>query len=268
MTVTTRLPSRTILSLLLVCAALPHGAHAADDDSIATDRPDFVESSNVVGKGRFQVETSIGMDRSKSAGVREQAWATPTLLRYGISENLEVRLESDGLIRQRISDASTGLTYRERGTGDLSLGMKWHAMDAVGTMPSVGVLLHADLDSGSTAFRGNGTRPSARMVAEWDLASEMSLGVMPGIGYDRDAGGTFGILGVVLGKGWSDKFRSFIELSSPRIAKRADAGTEASATVGVAYLITNNCQVDSAVSRGLNNRTPDLSMTVGLSFKL
>ncbi len=160
------------------------------------------------------------------------------------------------------------MTYRERGTGDLSLGMKWHAMDAVGAMPSVGVLLHADLDSGSTAFRGNGTRPSARMVAEWDLASEMSLGLMPGVGYDRDAGGAFGILGVVLGKGWSDQLRSFVELSSPRIAKGADGGTEASATVGVAYLITNNCQVDSAISRGLNKRTPDLSLTVGLSFKL
>ncbi len=269
MTAVTRFPSRTVLSLMLfTCAAVPFGAHAADDDTIATDRPDFVESSNVVGKGRFQVETSIGMDRNKADGVREQTWATPTLLRYGISENLEVRLESDGLIRQRISDAGTGLSYRERGTGDLSLGMKWHAMDAVGTMPSVGVLLHADLDSGSSVYRGNGTRPSARMVAEWELASEMSLGVMPGIGYDRDAGGTFGILGIVLGKGWNDQLRSFIEVSSPRIAKRADGGTEASATVGVAYLITNNVQVDSAISRGLNKRTPDLSLTVGLSFKL
>lgn len=36
----------------------------------------------------------------------------------------------------------------------------------------------------------------------------------------------------------------------------------------MAYLITNNCQVDSAVSRSLNRRTPDLSLTVGLSFKL
>ncbi len=83
MTAVTRFPAHTVLSLLLFsCAAAAHyGAHAADDDTIATDRPDFVESSNVVGKGRFQVETSIGMDRSKSAGVRERTWATPTLLR-------------------------------------------------------------------------------------------------------------------------------------------------------------------------------------------
>lgn len=96
----------------------------------------------------------------------------------------------------------------------------------------------------------------------------MSLGVMPGIGYERHAGGGFGILGIVLGKSFTDRLRSFVELSSPRIAGTTDGGTEASATLGMAYLVANNCQIDSAVSRGLNHRTADLSFTVGLSFKL
>ena len=51
-----------ILGAILMAAVAP--AHAAADDAIATDRPDFVESSNVVGKGRMQVETSLAMDRN------------------------------------------------------------------------------------------------------------------------------------------------------------------------------------------------------------
>ncbi len=268
--ITTRLNATrfSLASLLLaLAAAAPHVGYAAEQDTIATDRPDFVESSNVVGKSRFQVETSIGHDRGKAAGLRSRTWSTPTLLRYGISDAWEVRLETDGAIRERVTDEANGLRQSTGGAGDLSLGLKWHVLDASGAIPSVGLLLHADLDTGSAAFRGDGTRPSARMVAEWELGSDLSLGVMPGLGYER-GGGAYGIVGVVLGKAWNDELRSFVELSSARIADSADGGTEASATVGVAYLISNNCQIDSAISRGLNRRTPDLSFTVGLSFKL
>lgn len=260
--------SRLAFSAAVLLLMVASHAVAAEENSIATDRPDFVESSNVVGKSRFQVETSIGLDRNTADSVREHTWSSPTLLRYGISDTWEVRMESDGVIRQRFTADASGTRQSERGYGDLSLGLKWHAMDASGNAPSLGLLFHADLDSGSAPFRGQGTRPSARMVAEWEFSNDISLGVMPGIGYERDGGGTFGILGVVVGKGWNDRLRSFVELSSPRIAGTADGGTEASATVGMAYLITNNVQVDSAVSRGLNHRTPDLSFTVGLSFKL
>ena len=224
--------TRLVLSTLLLsfAAAAPQLAHAAEEDTIATDRPDFVESSNVVGKSRFQVETSIGHDRTKAAGLRAHTWSTPTLLRYGISDAWEVRLETDGAIRERLTDEASGLRQSTRGAGDLSLGLKWHALDASGAIPSVGLLFHADLDTGSSAFRGEGTRPSARMVAEWELGADVSLGVMPGLGYERHGGGAFGILGVVLGKAWNDNLRSFVELSSPRIASSADGGTEASAT--------------------------------------
>ncbi|WP_426207855.1 transporter [Massilia sp. TWP1-3-3] len=186
--------------LLLFLAALgPHTAFAADGDSITTDRPNFVESSNVVGAGRVQLETSIGIDRSKVDGVREHTIATPTLLRFGVSDTVELRVETDGAMRSRTTDGSSP-RQSKRGYGDVSLGLKWHAVDAAGALPSLGLLFHADLDTGSAPFRGQGTRPSARIVAEWELGAGMSLGVMPGFVYERHAGGTHGILGVVVGK--------------------------------------------------------------------
>ena len=147
----------------------------------------------------MQLETSIGIDRSKVDGVREHTIATPTLLRFGVSDTVELRVETDGAMRSRTTDGSSP-RQSERGYGDVSLGLKWHAVDAAGALPSLGLLFHADLDTGSAPFRGQGTRPSARIVAEWELGAGMSLGVMPGFVYERHAGGTHGILGVVVGK--------------------------------------------------------------------
>lgn len=174
-------------SLLALCLAT--AAHA--DEPISADRPDFVESSSVVGKGRFQLETGFNSEHHKADGVKERATSTPTLLRFGLSDSLEFRVSSDGFSRLRSEDTTTGITTRERGYSDLNIGIKWntHEGDAASNTPAMAWLLHADLETGSRAFRGDGVRPSLRFVAEWDLPNDWSVGVMPGIFAEKNEDG-------------------------------------------------------------------------------
>lgn len=246
---------------LATALLLPLAAHA-EDEPMATDRPDVVESSNVVGKGRFQIETSFATESDKVAGVKTTTRTTPTLLRYGLTDNTELRLETDGFIRDG----------RDRGFADAAIGLKWHTQDgdeATGR-PSVGWLFHADLDSGSRPFRGHGIRPSVRMVAEWELPDDWSVGVMPGVLRDtNDAGKHFiaGSLAVVLGKAWTHEFRTFVEVAGHQLTSAKNGGSVITYDVGMAYLITPTMQVDTAVSLGANDRSPDRQWTVGFSIK-
>lgn len=258
--------------VLLVLAALCAGAAPAQaaEEPIATDRPDFVESSDVVGKGRFQIETSVAYEKDEHDGVSDLLRSTPTLLRIGVSEDIELRFETDGALRLVSQEA--GVTTRERGYADLAIGAKWHVQDgdeATGK-PGIAWLLHIDADSGSSAFRGQGWRPSLRMVAEWDLPKGYALGVMPGVFAERDElGGHYvgGIFAVVVGKSFSDKARGFIEFSGQQFAAQRHGGQVLTADTGVAYLLTNSVQIDTAVSWGLNKNTPDFGWTVGLSAR-
>ncbi len=270
--------TRLGISLLASCLVFVTGnalaeekaKEAAKEDKIVTDRPDFVESSDTVGLGRFQIEASMAYERNTQNGVRDRAWSTPFLLRYGFAEDWEMRLETDGHISARSEDLSTRTTVSESGFADTSLGLKWHAMDAKGSAPSVGFLFHLDFASGSSAFRGKGVRPSVRMSAEWELPNDMSLGVMPGIMLDKTATGerfTSGLLGIVVGKEWTDRFRSFVEVSAPQMASNKYGGTVVALTVGASYLLSNTTQVDTAISRGMNNNTPNWAWTLGFSAK-
>lgn len=237
----------------------------ADDDGIVTDRPDFVESSKVVGTGRVQIETSVLAERAREDGLRVRTYSTPTLLRFGVGETIELRVESDGRVIERATPGTAA------GYADTALGVKWHVLDDGPVMPSVGILLHADLPSGSGAFKGTGVRPSLRVAAEWDLPAGMGLGVMPGLGIERNEGGgryRYGILGVVLGKELTAGIRGFVEVAAPRIAHAADGGTQATFDTGAGWLLSERCQLDAMLSFGLNRRTPDVALTAGFSFKL
>jgi hypothetical protein len=252
--------------LCLICAC----AHAQDADVLTTDRPDFVESSDVVGKGRFQIETSVAIERDQANFRKDRTLTTPTLLRFGVSDTVELRLETEGRTLYKSENSLTGATFETRGYSDLSAGLKWHVQDGHGGSPSIAWLLHADLDSGSAPFQGNGIRPSLRLVTEWELPNDFSLGVMPGIIYDKtDDGQRFynGVFGVVLGKAWNTRFRTFVEIAAPQIASAKYGGSMATFDVGAAYLLSNLCQIDLAYYRGINENAPDSRWSIGLSKK-
>jgi hypothetical protein len=254
------------LSSLLFAAAcgLPLAASAGDDDTISSDRPDFVESSQVVGKGRLQLETSLQWERDRAGGVTARTLTTPTLLRIGLGETTELRFETDG---RTIEHAGGGTTA---GYADTSVGIKWHTADQNGAAPSLGWLLHADLPSGSSALRGSGVRPSLRVAAEWELANGFGVGIMPGVGTDNDERGArrgYGILAATVGHDITERLHGFVELAAPRIARANRGGTQAVFDAGVTWLVTNDLQLDASVSRGLNGRTPDLGVGLGLSVR-
>lgn len=184
-----------------VAAEEEHKDQKDEKDQIVTDRPDFVESSLTVGKHRFQIETSVAGERNNDGTVHDRTLSTPTLLRFGIADNWEIRLETDGYQRVRTEDTSTASVATTYGMSDVSLGLKWHTMDGEGARPSMAWLLHADMPSGSESLRGHAVRPSLRAVMEWELPHESSLGIMPGVIYDsRDDGHryTAGIFGVTV----------------------------------------------------------------------
>ncbi len=241
----------------------------ADEETIITDRPDFVESSDVVGNGKMQIEVGLNVERNNDAGVKEQTSTTPTLIRAGLSDRWELRMETDGLVRQRTSINGNDETVN--GYSDIALGVKWHFTDANTSShaPSTAWLFHIDMDTGSSAFRGVGLRPSLRFVAEWDLPDDTGIGIMPGIVYDKNDQHRFisGIMAVTYGKQWTPNLHSFIEIAGQQLAKNSDGGNFVTADTGLSYLLSKTIQVDASIQRGLTNDTPDWSGGVGFSMK-
>lgn len=252
------------LAALIGLLALPASAGNTEDEAIATDRPDFVESAQVVGKGRVQLETSWEGSRAREDGRRVRERATPSLLRIGVAEDWELRVETDGRMRLNVQGSAP-----VAGWADSAIGLKWHVADGEGSRPDVALLLHLDLDSGSGPWRGDGRRPSLRVTAEWEGEGGLGLGCMAGLVREREGGASYlsGLYGVVLGKTLSPQWRGFVELAQEQIALSRRGLTQASLDLGLAYQPHKDVQLDTALKYGLNRNTPDLRWTVGLSLR-
>ncbi|WP_077036703.1 transporter [Pelomonas sp. KK5] len=250
------------LPALLLCLA---ASTAQAQQPLTTDRPDFSESPEVVGRGRFQIETSIAFERDRREATRTRS--TPTLLRLGLNDSWELRLETDGLMRQR--DTSTGQVVS--GASDPSLGLKWHLQDGEEDegRPSIALLFHVDADTGSPAFRGQGLRPSLRMVSEWEFDGGWSLGVMPGIVWDRNEERRFasGLLALALSKQLTPTLSLTTELGVRRIASGRNGGNVYTFDPALAWVVTDDVQLDFGIDFGLNRRAPDRTVALGLSVR-
>jgi len=264
-----RSPLFRLATFALACLALAPAAGAAD--AISTDRPDFVESSEALDPGRVQIETGFQSERDAARGTRIRTRTTPTLLRVGLSDTLEFRIETDGLTLERTRDSTLGASS-DRGWSDLGIGLKWHAQDGSeesGT-PGMAWLLHVDADTGSSAFRGQGLRPSLRFVAEWDLAHDTSVGVMPGIALDRNADGkrfVSAIFAVTASTAWSPAWATFVELAARQIASKANGGSVVTFDAGATYLVNDSLKLDVSMARGLTHDSPDFAWGVGASVR-
>src|SRR5579862_6300790 len=105
------------LGALLVSAAAALPAHALEP--IDTDGPDYVESSEVVPQGHYQVEVDATATQDRRSAGAGTSISTPTLLKYGMAHNLELRIAPEGYQRQN------GVS----GLGETALGVKWHSLD-------------------------------------------------------------------------------------------------------------------------------------------
>jgi Putative MetA-pathway of phenol degradation len=274
---------RSIFTAAAALALLIVGAEARAQDSkevdvIVTDRPDVAESSETVGQLRFQVEMGIDVEVEGGADNRV-GFRTPTKLRFGVLDDLELHVETDGFSWDSM-DTSSGRQASIYGFSDVAVGFKAHITDGgqlAGAIPSTALLVSIALDSGTEGFSAGAHAPGAVVAMDWELPADLSVGFNFGLEVpaEVDVGGNSrryweGSFAVALSRPWApltDELRTYVELFGA-LGYSGPARSTLLIDGGFAYTPRKNIQLDLAVRGGLTEATPDFGVGVGLSFKL
>lgn len=239
------------------------------EDALVPDRPGLLVSSQTVGLGRTHLELGANYERNQTGTQKIRVWTAPVSLRYGIGDEFELRLESDTFTHQRENDA--GVAGKMDGVADVAVGFKWRVKDfEVGSsMPAMAWWFSADLPTGGQDLRGSGVRPALHLTMEWPLSEMTGIGFMPGLKYDRDDSGRYwsGVVGVAYSRQWSERLGSVLALEGQQLATTRHGGNIVDLNLSLTYLVDKDIQMDAAAGFGLNERSPDIAMTVGVSLR-
>lgn len=257
-------------SLQIAASAYAAPADANVNDYINPDRPGIADGSNVVGAGRFQIETGLQQEYRSSDGGHARRLFLPTLLRFGFHKNFEFRVEGNTYIMMKAYDPAQGTT-RNEGTAPTSIGVKYHIVDSEGVQrPSVGAILRVFPPSGSRSLRTAHATGDFRLAADWDFAPQWSLNPNVGVAaYEDDTQRpyTAGLLAATLNFNPSKVLNFFIDtgIQFPE-AKRGRASIILD--IGAAYVIGQDTQLDFSVgSRAAGTTPPRLFLSAGISMR-
>ncbi|HVE72177.1 MAG TPA: transporter [Thermoanaerobaculia bacterium] len=229
-------------ALLFMLSVFSFSALAQQAEAIVADRPGFADGAATVGTGVFQVEAGLSVDRQGDESV-----TVPTLLRFGLGNRLELRIESD----------LVGLHDGDADVAPIGAGVKLRLTE--GAMP-LSLIAKVQPPSGEGDLGTDGFEGEARLVSDIDLGADFSL--TPNVGFSVVEGdGARAIFAVTLEKQLGNAL-PFVDVE----LTAGDGETSAIADAGVAWIVGRNLQLD--VSAGFDvagDAYPEWFVAAGVS---
>jgi hypothetical protein len=244
--------SGAVKTSFFVILVLFAAAARAQSDVINADRPGIADGSATLHRGMFQIETGIERDDAGS----ERTLSTPTLLRYGVTDAVELRIEGAGF--QRVTTPQSS----ENAWAPLSAGLKVHFRDA----PSLGLITRVFVPSGSGASRTKNVTGDIRFAADFNLGDHWSLNPNVGVAFEEDDRRfTAALAALTVQYNISETSGVFIDGAVQTPEERG--GTSAlMLDTGAALIVGRNTQFDVSVGWGAHgNTTPNVFWSAGVS---
>ncbi len=239
----------------------PFGKAEPFSGPIATDRPSFSPNVTTVPKGHFQIETGYTFtfdDRKPNITTHT---FPETLLRIGLTETFEARVEWPTQVY--INDGN-----RISGLNDLALGFKAQVIQQSKWIPQISLVGRLLIPTGSKNISSNHVNPELQGVFSYAFNDTFSVFGTANIGGTSNENKRFARFSSSLGlsANLARSLSGFVEYFG---LYPVESGIQKSHFVqtGIVYQLTYNLQIDARVGTGLNHGTDDLITGAGLSWR-
>jgi hypothetical protein len=242
---------------------------AQDKDNIIeliTDRPDQTESSSVVPARSSQLETGFIMDTDETGLYKQKSFTyNTTLLRYGLLDNMELRLGIEYL-GQEIDYYTADTINCLSGLSPLYTGFKVKITEEDGWKPEIAFIGGLILPfTANEDFKPQNSAASFRFAFSHTLSKRFSLGYNLGVEWDGESAVPGYFYSLASGIGIFKKVGMFIECYG---LIREDGDAEHMVDTGFTYLILPNFQLDLSGGIGINDKATDRFISFGFTYRI
>lgn len=251
-----------VVALSLSCSIAATVSLRAQDQSrtppvIATDRPAFTDSSDVVPRGYLLFENGFAESRNQA----HNGFDFPeTLARFGLTSKTELRFNAPDYFQ----NSNPGGGFRS-GWGDLSVGLKQQILTKERGFDA-SLVVELSCPTGAKIISSHGYDPTLQLpwsrgiAKNWSAAGMFSLD-WPTQGTRRNLTGQASAL---VDRQITSVWDAFLEYAG-WFPQRG--GPEHVLHTGTSYKITSNQQLDFHFGVGLSSAAPDHFVGFGYSFQ-
>jgi hypothetical protein len=247
------------------------GGDSAKEKPLVSDRPGFGDSPSTVGCNTCQLEMGYmySYDREANTSQIDQVYPQ-SLLRVGALANwFELRVTwSQEQETNRVFGVSS---HTDVGSQDMTIGFKIALTPQDKWLPRTGLVIDAQVPTGSPAFTGDRFLPDVEYIYEWDLTKELTVTGITDLAdqVDDGSGRTYLAVSEAFGaqQKLNEKLSAYVQwhVTTPDGAETVQ--TQQVLEGGFLFLLTNNFQWDAEYGIGLNSETPDYFVGTGLSMR-
>jgi hypothetical protein len=241
------------------------GGPAGPDEPLSSDRPDFTEASNTVGKGVLQIEMGYTLFYDDDRETRTVAHSFPeTLYRIGILEDwLELRI---GTNYEKETTTVGGGSDSVSGISDLYLGVKLGLTPQQGWLPEMALVPQMLVPLGSPVSNER-LLPGANWLYGWDINEFLSAGGSSQINLrvDEATNDTYPEFAQSLTIGYTltERLGAYTEWFMLSPVGADSARTEHYLDGGFTFRVTNNFQLDIRAGKGVSATAVDFFTGAG-----
>jgi hypothetical protein len=271
--------ARVCLTAILALALLPQAAaaqqtqatQAATRDAqtigdISPDRPGLGDGSAIVGRGVWQIESGWSFESAHEDDAVLHELALPlALVRIGVSDRFELRVNADGLLSDTSSIPGS---KRLSGHSDVEAGAKLKLLESSRTGFELSVLPTVSLPIGSNAFTSGGYDPTVEFAWTQPLPRGFSLSgnVTEASVSEDDHRFAQHILIVSVDRDVAAGWHGFAEAFRASSFER-DGGAVWIVDSGATHHLGRQAQFDVSAGRGLTAAAPDWFVSAGISVR-
>lgn len=244
------------LLLLIMAASTLHAQYAP---SIASGRPGQSIAPFTVGARVAQVQTGFNFGGAQTEPFASQYIGNETVLRYGLTKRFEL-----SALLNYASQRIGGLPTRFNGLAAFHFGGRFHIFTGKGLLPSVAFQYRLKLRAVSEAYRTDATASNVLLVTQQSLTDKISLVTNNGLDWNGFGPKPSYFYTLNLSRSLGDRWAVFIE----NYGNVSGGDLDAYFDVGLAFLATDNLQIDGYGGSGMNEGLGEYFMSLGLSWRL
>jgi hypothetical protein len=236
-------------------------AQSTSTPELVTDRPDFTESSEVVGHRVVQIETGFTFEQTDTA--TRQITTPQMLVRIGIGSSFELRFAGDGFVSQSVKTPLG--SARTAGYSDFEVGAKLKFLAASHVGVDMAVIPFLSVPTASQGFGTTGYDPGMKLTWARDLPKDFGLS---GNFNATSAAGELGrawerelsvSLGHDLAEGWGAYWEAYGTVDGDHCV--------CTLNTGISRAVGANSQFDVEVGRGISDNSQDWFVGVGFALR-